>query len=299
MVMTEKILQCPVCSKSNFSPFLDVKDYFLTQESFSIQQCVSCGFRFVNPRPDKEEIDRYYQSAEYISHDAEKSDLISRIYRMVRKVSIRGKFAIVKFYCPSGQILDIGCGTGEFLKYCHSKGFEIKGIEPSEKARAYARTINAIDVSEKLDSLSAMYESFTCITMWHVLEHIHDLNELIIEVKKLLSPKGIFIIAIPNSNSWDAVHYGKYWAAYDVPRHLYHFTKDTILKLASHHDLEVRKIYPQKYDAYYVSMLSEKYRTGKANYFNFILNGLWSNFQARKHKSGHSSLIFVLTAKNA
>jgi len=218
---------------------------------------------------------------------------------MVRKISIRGKYAIVRCYCKSGQILDIGCGTGEFLKYCHSNGFEVKGIEPNEKARAYARTVNSIDVSEKPDSLSAMHGSFTCITMWHVLEHIHDLNEMIVEVKKLLSPNGIFIVAVPNSNSWDALHYGKYWAAYDVPRHLYHFTKDTVLKLASRHDLEVRKIYPQKFDAYYVSMLSEKYRTGNTNYFNFILNGFWSNILARKHNSGHSSLIFVLSAKKA
>jgi len=296
--MSEKILQCPVCSKANFSPFLDVKDFFLTQEVFSIQQCVSCGFRFVNPRPDNEEIDRYYQSTEYISHDAEKSDLISRIYRMARKISIHGKYAIVNFYCQKGQILDIGCGTGEFLRYCHSKGFEVKGIEPNEKARTYARITNAINVSEKLVSLSAMHGSFTCITMWHVLEHIHDLNDLIVEVKKLLSPGGVFIVAVPNSNSWDAIHYGKYWAAYDVPRHLYHFTKDTVLKLASNHDLEVRKIHPQRLDAYYVSMLSEKYKTGKVSYINFLMNGFWSNIQARKHNTGHSSLIFVLSAKN-
>ncbi len=297
--MNENILNCPVCNEANLSPFLDVKDYFLTGETFSIQQCVSCGFRFVNPRPGKEEIDRYYQSAEYISHDAEKSDLISRIYRMVRKISIRGKYAIVNVYCQGGRILDIGCGTGEFLKYCHAKGFEVNGIEPNEKARAYAGTINSISASEKLDSLSGMHGSFTCITMWHVLEHIHDLNDLIAEVKKLLSPNGIFIVAVPNSNSWDALHYGKYWAAYDVPRHLYHFTKDTVLKLASKHDLAVLKIYPQKFDAYYVSMLSEKYMTGKVNYFNFILKGFWSNIRAWKHNSGHSSLIFVLSAKNA
>jgi 2-polyprenyl-3-methyl-5-hydroxy-6-metoxy-1,4-benzoquinol methylase len=297
--MREIILNCPVCGNNIFNPFLKVKDHFLSQEEFSIQECDSCSFRFVNPRPGKSDIGRYYQSDKYISHDAEKSDLLSRLYKLARIISIRGKFRIVKKFCMGGKILDIGCGTGEFLNYCRIKGFEVAGVEPNDKARAYAQSKNLIIACKQLELLSGMNGMINCITMWHVLEHIHDLNELIMLIKQLLAPNGVLIVAVPNSNSWDAAYYKHFWAAYDIPRHIYHFTKGTMQGLASRTGLEVRKIFPQKLDAYYVSMLSEKYQSGKTNYFKSIAHGFWSNWQAKKHDTGHSSLIFVLSLKNA
>jgi 2-polyprenyl-3-methyl-5-hydroxy-6-metoxy-1,4-benzoquinol methylase len=297
--MFEKIQNCPVCSSSVFTDFLEVNDYFLTKEDFSIQKCDACGFRFINPRPENLEIGRYYQSDEYISHDAEKENFISRIYKIARIFSIKAKYRIVYKYGESGKILDIGCGTGEFLKYCKSKGFDVSGVEPSEKARVYAQKVNHISVTGKLADYSNSLHSFDCISMWHVLEHVHDLNETIEMVKTLLKPNGIFIVAVPNSNSWDAQHYGNFWAAYDVPRHLYHFTEVTLKKLVSKHGFILKKLLPQKLDAFYVSMLSEKYRTGKINYLKSFILGLWSNFQAGKQKRGYSSQIFVLSLKKS
>ena len=295
--MAEKITGCPVCGKSDFSDYLEVKDHFLSKERFLIQQCNSCNFRFVNPRPGKTEIGQYYQSAEYISHGVKKSDLMSRVYRLARFFSIHNKFRIVNKYCHFGCVLDIGCGTGEFLAYCRKRGFEVSGVEPNEKARIYAQSENKISVADQLNLLSFKPGSYKSITMWHVLEHVHDLNETLESIKNLLTRDGVFIAAVPNSNSWDASMYKGYWAAYDVPRHLYHFTEATFRTLAAGKGFDVLEIIPQKLDAYYVSMLSEKYLTGRFNYFKSVTIGFLSNFKAKKREIGHSSLIFVLSLK--
>jgi SAM-dependent methyltransferase len=295
--MIENLNKCPVCGRLDFSLFLDVKDYFLTQEPFSIQECEGCGFKFINPRPDEGEIGRYYQSEEYISHDSQSGNLISRIYKIARVFSIKRKYKIVAEHSQAGKILDIGCGTGEFLHYCRSRGFAVEGVEPNSKASVYAQKINGISVTSKVADLFSTNRSFSCITMWHVLEHIHRLNETLDMVKDLLHPDGLLIIAVPNSNSWDAQKFGKFWAAYDVPRHLYHFNEAIFIHLMSNHGFEIRNKIPQKLDAFYISMLSEKYRTGKIRYFKSFLLGLWSNIQALKQGRGHSSQIFVLSVK--
>ena len=297
--MGEIITSCPVCTKGIFSEYLKVNDHFLSREEFVIQECNNCGFRFVNPRPGPEEIGPYYQSEEYISHGAKKQDLMSRVYRLARIFSIRTKFGIVKKYCRSGKILDIGCGTGEFLGYCRKQGYEVSGVEPNERARSFAESENKIPVAEQLKAYKEKQGSYACITMWHVLEHVHELNLTMESIRELLAPDGVFIAAVPNCNSWDASKYGAYWAAYDVPRHLYHFTSKTLNDLASRNGFEVVKILPQKMDAYYVSMLSEKYLNGKVNYLKALFYGLWSNFSAKKEERGNSSLIFVLKRKKA
>jgi 2-polyprenyl-3-methyl-5-hydroxy-6-metoxy-1,4-benzoquinol methylase len=297
--MTELLSICPVCERTSFSLFMELEDHFLSREVFCVVVCGSCGFRFTNPRPQGNEIAAYYQSDEYISHDAGKTDFLSRIYKLARMVSIRGKYRLVKKYNKGNNILDIGCGTGEFLKFCQDNGLEATGIEPGEKARDYAKTKNSISTYENIELLGDVKGSFSCITMWHVLEHIHDLNGLMIQVKRLLTPGGMFIAAVPNSNSWDASFYKQFWAAYDVPRHLYHFTGDSITRLAEKHGFEIRQTYPQKLDAYYVSMLSEKYKFGKTRFITSIIHGLWSNLQGSRPERGHSSLIFVMSVKKA
>ena len=151
----------------------------------------------------------------------------------------------------------------------------------------------------KLDDCPGGDGTIDCVTMWHVLEHVHDLNETIESVKRVLNPEGIFLVAVPNSNSWDAQKYDKYWAAFDVPRHLYHFNAETMQKLVTNHGFKIRKIIPQKLDAFYVSLLSEKYKTGKSNYLKSLVFGFWSNYMAGKHEIGHSSQIFVLSMKKA
>ena len=295
--MNETLTRCLVCDHTKFEPYLAVKDYFLSGETFQLQQCAHCGFKFINPRPGSEEIGRYYQSDEYISHDANKKDLISRIYKIARNFSIKGKYNLVKKYTGSGTLLDYGCGTGEFLHYCKSNGFSVTGVEPNDKARTFGIEQNKITVNANLDMVVPPPGGFKCITLWHVLEHIHALNETIEKLNSLLGNHGVLIIAVPNCASPDAVKYQNFWAAYDVPRHLYHFTAGTINLLAAKHRFSVEKIVPQKLDAYYVSMLSEKYKNNKNNLVKAFLTGFLSNIHAAMSKSGYSSQIFIMRRK--
>ena len=290
----ELLTTCPVCENSKMNVFLTVKDHFLTGEKFTIVNCSNCGFRFLNPRPDKTDISRYYNSEDYISHDAEKKSLFSMLYRIIRKSAIKNKYRILGKNPKEQNILDIGCGTGEFLSFCQKKGMTATGVEPNEKARNFAIAINNVPVFDE-SHLDGMTEgSYDFITLWHVLEHVHDLNERMIKIRQLLKPGGTAIIAIPNSASWDANHYKEFWAAYDLPRHLYHFNQKSFGLLAAKHNFILKKTLPLKWDAFYISLLSEKYMKGSQGFVQATINGLWSNIFASGHEKNYSSLIFIL-----
>ena len=290
----EKLTSCPVCGKSNFVPFLQSRDYFLTQEEYTIVRCENCGFKFVNPRPDAIEIGKYYESPDYVSHDSGKKSPLNFLYRLARKRAVKNKFHLVNRLSKDKKILDIGCGTAEFLFYCKQKGFDVLGIEPGEKPRTFARTEYNLDVREEdhLDKL--ITPEFDVITLWHVLEHVHLLNDRMRKIAQILKPGGNIIIAVPNVDSWDAARYGQFWAAYDLPRHLYHFSRNSMRVLSANHGLKIVKTLPMKLDAFYISLLSEKYAKGKQDYFNAVINGIRSNNFAKKNNNNYSSLIYIL-----
>jgi len=294
----EIINNCPVCNSTQFKPHLEVEDYFLSHENFTLQKCNSCGFIFTNPRPFEKDLGQYYQSDEYISHSSSSVSLFDKLYFAIRNYTIRKKFKLINKYITSGKILDIGCATGEFLNYFNTKGWETQGIEPNEIARNSAIEKYGLAVhSEK--ELSKYKESyFDVISMWHVLEHVPDLNSRILQLKKIIANNGILIIAVPNIDSKDAGIYGKYWAALDVPRHLYHFNQSAIQKIFQKEGFEIIKTYPMKFDSFYISLISEKYKTGKSNYIKAIYNGLKSNFYGALHENNYSSIIYVLKLKN-
>jgi 2-polyprenyl-3-methyl-5-hydroxy-6-metoxy-1,4-benzoquinol methylase len=294
----ENLTVCPVCEKSSFSPFLKGEDYFLTNEEFFIVSCDHCRMKFLNPRPGENEIGRYYESPDYVSHGGEKNTL-NFLYRQVRKFSLQQKYRLVKKVASGTKLLDIGCGTGEFLHHCKQKGLTVSGIEPGTKPRTFARDKYNLEVSGESVLEEMNQPRFDVITLWHVLEHVHLLRERMKKITEILNPDGTIIIAVPNSDSWDALHYGKFWAAYDLPRHLYHFTGETMKILAEKHKLEIFKVIPMKLDAFYISLLSEKYYRGKQNYFNAVVNGIRSNNFAARNNSNYSSLIFVLKTKKA
>jgi len=289
----EILISCPVCENTNLKVFLKGNDHFLTREEFTIVECVECGFRFTNPRPDEKEIIRYYDSPDYIAHDAGKRTLLQSIYKTIRKITLRYKYSIVQKYSIGKALLDIGCGTGEFLNYCQKKNFETTGIEPNTKARNFASEELGLNIfaEHKLDDFSPA--TFDVITMWHVLEHVHKLNDRMMRINQLLKPEGTLIIAVPDSDSWDASKYKDFWAAYDLPRHLYHFTQDTLKKLANKNGFFVDTIIPLKFDAFYVSLLSEKYFSGKQNYLCAFIKGIRSNIYASKNENNYSSLIYI------
>ena len=289
---------CPVCNSSTFSDFLEVEDYFLSHEVFSLKRCNTCGFVLTNPSPNENNLGLYYQSEEYISHSSSTVSITDKIYYSIRNYTIKQKFKLINKHFKGGMILDIGCGTGEFLNYFKTKGWNTTGIEPNETAREIAIKKHGLDVhlEAQLDKLKR--SSFEVITMWHVLEHVPDLSSRIEQLNSLIKENGILIIAVPNIVSKDAKTYGKFWAALDVPRHLYHFNQSTIKKLFEKFGFELKEIHPMKFDAFYISMISEKYKTGKSNYIKALYNGLKSNLYAASHENNYSSNIYVLQLKN-
>jgi len=289
----EVLQNCPVCGSEIFDPFISGKDFFLTGESFQIVKCRNCGFRFTNPRPEAGELGKYYESSEYISHSDNRQGLFAAAYQQVRKYTLGQKYALIKKFHSNGEILDIGCATGQFLNFLSKHGWKTTGIEPDEKTRERAISEFGLQVFPEEQLYVLRKSSFDVITMWHVLEHVSGLNDRLDQIRNLLKPDGTFIVAVPNSNSYDAKKYGIYWAGYDLPRHLYHFTKEDIKTLMEKYGFEIVKMYPMRFDAFYVSLLSEKYKTGKMRWLPALWNGFWSNVKASQ-KIGHSSLIYVI-----
>ena len=289
----EFVKSCPLCTSPSFKDFLTGRDYFLSGETFQICKCTTCGFLFTNPRPDKTEIVKYYESAEYLSHHAARNGIFAALYRRVRKNNIRKKYRLVKKYSFGNNILDLGCGTGEFIAYCSKMGLQSSGIEPNEKARSFGIHSLKQDIHPESYLEEIPVDRFDIITLWHVLEHVHELNERISRLKEILKPGGILVIAVPNCDSWDAKKYKEYWAAYDLPRHLFHFSKETLKILVEKNRFNLIGIIPMKFDAYYISLLSEKYKSGKQNILTATFNGIRSNIFAKKNHNNYSSIIFI------
>jgi 2-polyprenyl-3-methyl-5-hydroxy-6-metoxy-1,4-benzoquinol methylase len=294
----ETLLNCQVCNQSTQVPFLSCKDYTVSRETFSIVSCAHCGFNFTNPRPGPSELGRYYQSEAYISHSNNGKGLINGLYKLIRKYTLIKKLQLINrlngYTNPSKQLLDIGSGTGEFIAICKAGKWKVIGIEPSETAAMYARNNYKLTILPEEEINNLQDNHFDIITMWHVLEHVPELNKRIEDLKRLIKPRGTIIIAVPNHSSADAKHYKEFWAAYDVPRHLYHFTPDTIKALFNKHDLSVKQVLPMRFDSFYVSMLSEKYINGKPNLIKAIWNGFKSNISAIRSGETFSSQIYII-----
>lgn len=291
----ETLKECPICSKTEFSPFINAIDFTVSKKEFSIVECKCCGFKFTNPRPTENEMGPYYKSEDYVSHSNTSKGFINGIYQIARKFTLAKKLKLMLVYSPKkGALLDIGCGTGEFLNICKLNGFQVLGIEPSTEARGLAKSHYNLDVRQE-DAIEKLEEnSYDIITMWHVLEHVSHLNERIIELKRILKPNGTLIVAVPNCTSLDAEIYKEHWAAYDVPRHLYHFRPQDIKQLFQKHEMSVIKILPMTLDSFYVSMLSEKIKYGKTNFIKAIINGFRSNMKGIKTGMSFSSQIYIL-----
>jgi len=285
--------ECPSCGSSLIKEFIRSKDFFLSKEEFRIFQCSACGLKFTNPRPEDKDLSSYYQSEEYLSHSEKNKSFISFAYRTIRKINIKRKFKIVKNYSKGRSILDIGCGTGEFLAYCQKKGMNVTGIEPDKKAKEFATAMHHLEIWDE-NVLDKASPAFDIVTLWHSLEHVSDINKRFLQIRRVLKPGGTVIIAVPNSDSYDAELFGEFWAAYDLPRHLYHFNQDTFNFIARKFEFSLVKTIPMKWDSFFISLLSKKYRSGRNEYINAVFNGLRSNFHARSHQNNYSSLIFIL-----
>lgn len=289
---------CPGCFSNNIQRKFTGIDYSVSGDFFDIAECLDCSMRFTTPIPDKLQIGKYYKSANYISHTNTNDGFVNRMYHIVRRITLRFK---KKDICTqsgksSGALLDIGAGTGAFASYMVNNGWMVTGLEPDEKAREIAYKKNKISLLP-IESLSELpRESFDVITLWHVLEHVHDLHKYILKLKELIKPGGIILIAVPNYTSKDSEYYNRVWAAYDLPRHLYHFSPASMRILLHRYGMNVHKILPMWFDSFYVSFLSEKYKggSGVVGIFRGICIGIWSNLQAVFNTERCSSVIYLI-----
>jgi 2-polyprenyl-3-methyl-5-hydroxy-6-metoxy-1,4-benzoquinol methylase len=283
---------CPVCSNTTNELYILTCDYSSSKEDFQIVKCLSCGFRFTSPIPAEEHLGQYYQFADYISHTNRSGGLMGFVYRRVRSIALKQKVRLIQRYAKAGPLLDIGCGTGFFSAAAAQAGYQVTALEPDEGARKYAiehNKVNALPAHE----LARLTGPFNVITLWHVLEHMYHLKRDAAAMAALVAQQGALVIAVPNCDSFDAQHYKQYWAGYDVPRHLYHFVQRDLEALFAPHGLKLKQIAPMKFDAYYVSMLSQQHM-GKGK-LKGLLTGWRSNRQARAGKSPWSSQIYIFT----
>lgn len=271
--------------------FLTVKDYSVSKETFDLYHDEDLDMLITYPQPSLENLGKYYESVDYISHTDSKRSLFEKAYHFVKSIALKNKLNLINSLQPDkGSILDIGAGTGDFLSVAKENGWHTIGVEPSDKAKSIAKQkgISFVEETSELESYS-----FDVISMWHVLEHVPDLDDQLKELKRLLKPNGTLIIAVPNFKSFDAKHYGKFWAAYDVPIHFWHFSKKAIKMLFEKEEMKLVEVLPMKFDSFYVSLLSEKYKTGKMNFIKAFFIGLQSNWEA-KSDFEYSSHIYII-----
>ncbi len=293
---------CPLCEQKSGSSFLQTTDYSISKETFTIEKCGNCQFKYTQDVADQQHIGKYYQSEDYVSHSNTSKGIINTLYHMVRRYMLGKKWRLLKKYHQGTQLLDVGCGTGHFLNFTQNKGYQVTGIEQDPGARKFAQEqFNITAHDTQLIDRNENLKKFEIITLWHVLEHVHDLKGYMSWFHKNLVDDGVLIIAVPNAGSWDACHYGKFWAAYDVPRHLWHFSASTMAQLAQLSGFKIIKTHRMPFDAYYNAMLSEKYQ-GNGPLISLIKGlviGAWVNWRSLWNKNGSSSMIYVMQKSNA
>ncbi len=300
------ITHCPICGSKKLNPVHECKDYFALGDCFMIKECESCGFRFTDEAPSEDEIGIYYKAEDYVSHSDTQKGIVNKLYHFARNMMLRKKGNMVddiyNYNHKEGSdqkkhILDIGAGTGYFLNEMNERGWLVEGAEKSDDARVFADKHFKIELARSIADYMGTpsnMKKYDIITLWHVLEHLENLNGSLNDIRSLLKDNGNLILALPNCASYDARKYKEYWAAYDVPRHLWHFTPETVSMVASKNGFEVERIAAMPLDAFYISMLSEKYKGNKLPFVAGMLTGMSSLLRVAKDPKQASSIIYVL-----
>jgi SAM-dependent methyltransferase len=267
-----------------------VKDHFKSKEDFELVWNEERDMLITSPQPSPEKVPSYYESEEYISHNDEAKGIMAFLYNAVKKRSLKRKLSLIESrFGEKGMLLDVGAGTGDFCKVALSANWKVEGVEPSEAALRFANE-KGVKMYKSLSNVKG--RSYDVITLWHVLEHLPNLEDSIKKLSELLNPNGVLIIAVPNYNSFDAKHYKFHWAAFDVPRHLWHFSRQSIPRLF-HANFKLETTKPMWFDSFYVSLLSEKYKSGAAFSLRALYIGFLSNLKAVFSKE-YSSVIYCL-----
>lgn len=290
---------CPLCRCSRLEHAMKCKDFYVSGEEFELMKCTSCGFLFTQHPPVEAEIGAYYETPDYVSHSDTRKGLMNKIYHQVREQMLVRKAKLINQVTgkTSGRLLDIGAGTGYFANTMQQQGWEVEAVEKSEQARLFAKTHFDLEILEEGALADFDDKAFDVITLWHVMEHLEQINETWERLSRLLTDDGVLVVALPNCKSYDARRYGAHWAAYDVPRHLWHFTPSTIQQFGNKHGFILTAQFPMPFDGFYVSILSERY---KRHYFSFvrgmIAGGIgWMQSLSKREKS--SSIIYIFRKK--
>lgn len=296
-IITHK--ECPLCHSGSIEKRHSCKDHFATGEIFDIFQCKDCGFLFTQNIPDEKDIAPYYESSSYISHSNTNKGVINKLYHIVRSIMLRRKVSLVKklTLLQNGRIVDYGAGTGYFARAMQKKGWNVTAIEKSAQARDFSKEHFNFEMQPEEALKDIESSSVDVVTLWHVMEHIQQIDTFWDELNRILEETGIAIIAVPNCTSYDADNYGEHWAAYDVPRHLWHFSPSSIMMLSEKHGFILERQYPMPFDGFYISLLSERYKGRKLK----LLRGLWNGFlglcATLDKTSASSSIIYVFRKK--
>ncbi len=289
--------QCPACGSENITALLTATDHTVSNQQFAVWHCSNCTLRFTQDVPGQDDIGPYYQSEKYISHSDTKKSLVNTLYHFVRRKTLLSKKKLVTQQTGllKGIILDIGCGTGAFLHTMKMAGWGSTGLEPDAIARNKAAELYNLHPESPEQLFTLKESSFNAITMWHVLEHVHDLHGYMKQLHKILAASGRLFIAVPNYTSYEATVYQQNWASWDVPRHLYHFSPQAMKALLQQHGFVLQATRPMWFDSFYISMLSEQYKNGKGNIVMAFIRGLQSNLKAWRSKEKCSSIIYIIS----
>lgn len=291
-MQTEHLIHCPSCQSTDFTSIGEIKDYYYSQDSFPIVSCKNCSLVFTQNRPNAESIGAYYDSANYASHDgSKKKSMFLQVYVAARNYMLKKKHDLVRPFKPEwSRVLDYGAGEGYFVEYLLKKGKQVEGIEPSNVARSNFYSRNGQPMYSNLVELPKE-KTFQVITLWHVLEHIHTLKETMQSLVDKLESKGIIVIAVPNQNSLDKKVFGNYWAAWDVPRHLYHWSPDSLSTFMSGFGLQNIHTNQLPLDPIYIGMISAKY--AKKSSIHGIWQGIRSYFHGKQNPKNGSTLLSI------
>lgn len=286
---------CPLCKSDNIEEVFKATDYLVSGQEFPLIKCSDCFFIFTNEYPPENQAANYYISGDYISHSDTSKGTINKIYHLVRGYMLKRKFSMLRRVSPAGKqsVLDIGCGTAYFPLYLNQKGWHCKGLEISDEARKFAYEKHGLTIDKPEKIVDFELGSFDIVTMWHTLEHFYDPDNYMKNVHRLLRKNGLLVIALPNNSSYDAGYYSKYWAAWDVPRHLWHFDPHTIERYAGGHGFAPVKTFRLPFDAFYVSVLSEKHKGSGTAVIKGFFRGFISWFTALTRQSRTSSLVYI------
>jgi 2-polyprenyl-3-methyl-5-hydroxy-6-metoxy-1,4-benzoquinol methylase len=297
MASTIHYKACPICASESIGKLYVAKDYTVSGESFEVWRCATCSGGFTQNVPDAATIGPYYASESYVSHTDSEKGFINNVYHKVRRFSLltKKKLVLHLVHKPTGTLLDIGAGTGAFVHTMQTAGWQVTGLEPDTTAAKQALLKYNIQLQPAEHIYTLGSHQFDAITMWHVLEHVHDLHGYFKRFAELLQPSGVLVIAVPNYSSTDAKIYAQNWAALDTPRHLYHFSPASMALLANKHGFKLVTKKAMWFDAFYVAMLTEQHNGG--SFVKAILVGFWANLTALLDVNKCSSVIYAFKKK--